>query len=292
LGERGLDVSEYIVKEVKRLKEKLDYYQIWKEFNRGLYVKAFLEDDYLYHTTSFKRLQRILKDGFLSSNPKHTGHHHLHKGMICFTTNPLRHLSNVQELALMLGYVELDTYIKFPFSYLKKKGVKPVFYAVDDHEIRKLSELTPYWLQHLTTEEQLRREYSDLFDDYRYRTWIYENEWRIKAERLYIPEDAEIYVSSYYQKRKIQSLTDLPVFLWRDVMKLKEEFRKRRRKERIYWRRTAEMEERLLNDLLNNKERYLEAYGEKTYQKLVRDQIRAVNYCRRRAKLPPIEIRI
>ena len=285
-------VSKYIVKEIERLKEKLDYHQIWKEFNQGLYVKAFLEDDYLYHTTSFKRLQKILKVGFLSSDPKHTGHNHLHEEMICFTTDPLRHLSNMQELSLMLGYVELDTYIKFPFDYLKERGVRPVFYAVDNHELRKLSEFTPHWLQRLTTEEQLRREYGDLFDDYRYKTWIHENEWRIKAEKLYIPEKAEIYVSSYYQRRKIQSLTDLPVFLWRDVMKLKEEFRKRRKKEIEYWRRNAEMEERFLNDLLNNKEWYLESYGEKAYQEFVRDQIRTVNYCRRRAKLPLLEIQI
>ena len=276
----------------KRMLRELVLHSVWNDLNRGLYVKAFLEDNYLYHTTSFKRLQKILKDGFLSSDPRHTGHYHLHEGMICFTTDPLRHLSNVQGMGLMLGYIQFDTYIKFPFDYLKERGVRPVFYAVDYDELRKLSEFMPYWLQHLTTEEQLRREYGDLFDDYRYRTWICENEWRIKAERLYIPEDAEIYVSSYYQRRKIKSLTDLPVFLWRDVMRLKEEFRRRRKKERIYWRRAVEMEERTLNHLLNNKEHYLEAYGEKTYQKLVRDQIRAVNYCRRKAKLPPIEIHI
>lgn len=285
-----MPISKQMLREMT-LKE-LNLYNVWEEFNRGLYVKAFLEDNYLYHTTSFRRLQRILKDGFLSSNPEHTGHTHLHEGMICFTTDPLRHLSNVQGIGLMLGYVQFDTYIKFPFDYLKERGVRPVFYAVDCDELRKLSEFMPYWLQHLTTEEQLRREYGDLFDDYRYRTWICENEWRIKAERLYLPENAEIYVSSYYQRRKIESLTDLPVFLWRDVMRLKEEIRRRRRRERTYWRRTAEMEERLLNSLLNDKERYLEAYGEKTYWKLVRNQIRAVNYCRRRAKLPPIEIHI
>lgn len=208
---------------------------IYKQLNEGLYVKAFLEDGYLYHTTSFRRLQKILKDGFLSSDPNHTKQHHLHEGMICFTTNPMRHLCNFPSFTWMLGVVDYDTYIKFPYAYLESYGVKPVFYTVNLRDLKDLSEQAPYLLQHLTTEEKLREEYGVLFDDYRYNTWIAENEWRVKAEKLPIPETAEIYVSSYYQKKKVITITNLPVFMWKDVVRLKEDIRRKRKKDPSDW---------------------------------------------------------
>jgi len=256
---------------------------ISKELNKGLYVKAFLEDDYLYHTTSFSRLKRILKDGFLSSNPKHTNHRHLHEGMICFTTNPIRHLSNFPDFVWMLGDIQMDTYIKFPFSFLRERGVKPVFYNVERHDLKRISENTPYLLQHLTTEEKLKGEYGHLFRDYRYQTWISENEWRIKAEKLSLPDTAQVYVSSYYQRKICETLTDLPVFLWREVMQMKKAIREKRRKEKEHFRRLAMSLEQRIKHFQKEQSRYEKVYGKSEYIRMLKRYNEELEYLRGRA---------
>ena len=275
-----------MLKLVEKCIGRLKYAELWRELNKELYIKAFLEDSYLYHTTPFKRLQRILKDGYLSSS-----YSHLHKGMICFTTDPLRHLSNFQGLSLVLGFVEMDTYIKFPYDYLKEKGAKPVFYEVDEYQLRELSVRAPYWLEHLVTGQELREEYGELFDDYCYSTWINENEWRVKADRVEIPDEAEVYVSSYYQLRKARSLTKLPVHLWKDVLVIKRGIREINKRNKLCWKEELRSEEEILKRLLEKKDKLIGFYTLKTYRKLIRNQVKTVNYYRRKLKLPLLSLR-
>jgi len=194
------------------------------ELNKGYYFTSFLEDEYLYHTTYWKTLKHILKEGFLTGNPTHLKNekiHNLHPNMVCFTTSKWRHLSNLPDMIPFMG-MSNDCYFRFPFSILKDK-VKPVIYAVNAYDIEKILENGhAYYLATLTqNEDKLKDEYGELFKDYVYHTWYCENEWRTKLDRLPLPSETEVFVSSYYQLKVAKSVTNLPVYIDREIMDLK-----------------------------------------------------------------------
>ena len=208
------------------LKSASEGNKVRRELNRGYYFTSFLESPYLYHTTHWKRLKNILKEGFLAGNPtylKNKKIHQLHPNMICFTTSKWRHLSNMPSLGWigMLGITHV-CYLKIPFKLLKDK-VKPVIYKVSEHEIEDLLESgQAYYLATLTQrEDKLKQEYGELYKDYLYHTWFCENEWRMKADKFMLPPETEVYVSSYYQLKKAKTLTDLPVYLDHEIMHLR-----------------------------------------------------------------------
>jgi len=208
-----------LVKRLLELEQDSQREQIRKiveELNSKIYFVAHPENPhYLYHTTSFKILQLILKEGCLRSDPqlktkiKKTIKH---PGMICFTTNPLRHLSDLPGW-LLPPYVTHDVYLKFPFHAIP--NVKPVFYTFD-HKLPIDAHL------HLESEERLRKRYADDFDLWKYNTWYVENEWRIKAYKLKLPKSTTIGVSTRYQLRKISSITNFPVFIDQEIRRIKE----------------------------------------------------------------------
>ena len=197
------------------------------ELNKNYYFTSFLEGPFLYHTTYWKHLKNILKEGFLAGNPvylKNKGIHQLHPNMICFTTSKWRHLSNMPSFG-WIGMVGIThaCYLKIPFKLLKDK-VKPVIYKVSEYEIGELLKNgQAYYLATLTQrEDKLKQEYGELYQDYLYTTWYCENEWRMKADKFMLPPETEVYVSSYYQLKKAKSLTDLPVYLDREIMHLRD----------------------------------------------------------------------
>jgi len=196
-----------IVKQPLELKRE-QIRRVVEELNRKIYFVAQPENPhYLYHTTSFRILQLILRDGYLRSNPQSK-----HWGMICFTTNPLRHLSDLPGWFLS-PYVTHDVYLKFPFHTIP--NVKPVFYTFD-HQLPIDAHL------HLESEERLRKRYADDFDLWKYNTWHVENEWRIKAYKLKLPKSTTIGVSTRYQLRKISQMTSFPVFIDQEIRRIKE----------------------------------------------------------------------
>jgi ribulose bisphosphate carboxylase small subunit len=198
--------------------------KVASELNKGYFITSTLEDDYLYHTTYWKRLKSILKDGFLSGNPKYLenkGVRQKHPNMISFTTSKWRHLSDLPDAVAFLGLTH-DCYLKIPFHLLKGK-VKPVIYKIEAHEIENmLQNGEAYYLSTLTQkEEKLKAEYGEDYPLYLYNTWIVEQEWRMKADFYPLPQETEVYVSSYYQKKIAETLTNLPVYIDKEIMKIK-----------------------------------------------------------------------
>jgi len=196
--------------------------KVASELNKGYFITSTLEDDYLYHTTYWKRLKSILKDGFLSGNPKYLenkGVRQKHPNMISFTTSKWRHLSDLPDVFLGLTH---DCYLKIPFHLLKGK-VKPVIYKIEAHEIENmLQNGEAYYLSTLTQkEEKLKAEYGEDYPLYLYHTWIVEQEWRMKADFYPLPQETEVYVSSYYQKKIAETLTNLPVYIDKEIMEIK-----------------------------------------------------------------------
>ena len=237
---------------------KSEIAEVHAEINKPFYFCSFgLEDGYFYHTTYWKNLKGILRDGFLSGNPvylKERGVRQFHPNMICFTTSKWRHLSNMPN-SMFFGITH-DCYLKIPREELIGK-VKPVIYEVNIYEIESIIEAGQYhYLATLTHDlDKLRRELGISKEDlpnYLYKTWFFENEFRMKADRYFLPETTEVYVSSYYQRRIAQKLTHLPVYVDKEIMKLKRKlsFRPRiRRKIR-----------RIVGDDLYRKIRYIEVY--------------------------------
>lgn len=173
-------------------------------------------------------MKHILRDGFLTSNPhllqeRTKGFKPLHRDMICFTTSKWRHLSNFSAFTMFLGYVGMDTYLKIPFEVLKAFGVKPIIYEVTVHDLEDIAEASQYYYLATLThrKDKLIEKYGDDFSDYLYRQWFLENEWRLKADRLELPERTEVYVTSYYQRRVARRLTNLPVKIDRELMRFK-----------------------------------------------------------------------
>jgi ribulose bisphosphate carboxylase small subunit len=198
--------------------------KVASELNKGYFITSILEDDYLYHTTYWKRLKSILKDGFLSGNPKYLenkGVRQKHLNMISFTTSKWRHLSDLPDAVAFLGLTH-DCYLRIPFRILKGK-VKPVIYRIEAHEIENmLQNGEAYCLSTLTQkEEKLKAEYGEDYPLYLYHTWIVEQEWRMKADFYPLPQETEVYVSSYYQKKIAETLTNLPVYIDKEIMEIK-----------------------------------------------------------------------
>jgi len=248
---------------LKQLLQKMnsEIAKVHAEINKPLYFYSFgLEDDYFYHTTSWKRLKSILKDGFLSGNPvylENKGIRQLHPNMICFTTSKWRHLSNLPESPMIFSFgITHDCYLKIPKEELIDK-VKPVIYEVEIHEIESIIDSGQYYyLATLTHDlESIMRKLGISKEDlpnYLYRIWYVENEFRMKADRYPLPETTEVYVSSYYQRRIAQKLTHLPVYIDREIMDLKEKLAFRPR----IWRRIK----RIVGKDLYRKIRYIEVY--------------------------------
>jgi len=214
-------------KELGKLLSRRDAIDFCREVNDPLFITSFLEDEYLYHTTPWSRMKRILRDGFLTSNAHYLKRRRvrvLHEGMICFTTSKWRHLSNLPEFSVLFGFIHMDTYLRIPYDVLKRYGVKPVIYKVSLSDLEGIvASGHYYYLATLThREDRLREMYGEDFEDYLYRTWWVENEWRIKADRFDLPECTEVYVSSYHQRKVARQLTDLPVKIDHELMRLKQ----------------------------------------------------------------------
>jgi len=195
-------------------------HEAWERVSEQVYLIASLERDlnysgYFYHTTSFPSLKCILRDGYLSGKAAEKRAHKatgsMHEGIVAFTTNPMRHLNPLPELAFMMpNSIILDVYLRWPLKVLLDLGVKPVAYKLNLHEIRKLP---PSCLQNLLNEERLEELYGGDPAPYIYATWIDENEWRIATEKFTLPKETEVYVSSPQQLRAVEKLSRWPVFL-------------------------------------------------------------------------------
>jgi len=208
-----------------------------RELNKDYYITSFLEDGYLYHTTTWTSLRDILREGFLAGDPtylKNKRVHQLHPHMICFTTSKWRHLSNLP-LPGWIGMVGIThiCYLRIPFPILKDR-VKPVIYSLDEDEIRGL--ITGGHAYYLATLRQggdgLREEYGELFKDYLYHTWYGENEWRMRGDKYPLPPETEVYVSTRHQLKVAQTLTGFPVHLDREIMELNDRLAVRNRVQR------------------------------------------------------------
>jgi len=188
-------------------------FDLLKEMNPVVYLPAYKESDYLVHTIPFYMLKDVLKDGFLTGNPEHVQSTFPRKivqypNMVCFSSLPERHLSALPNMPMLM--VSHDTFINFPFDYLKEKyNVRPIIYRVTFWDLDRIS---PWAFQFLMKEEIAREIYKDSFDSYVYNLeWSIENEWRVKDREIEIPDSAEIGCSNYQQKRVLSELTDIPI---------------------------------------------------------------------------------
>jgi len=191
----------------------------WKALQGNTYFVANMETDYhlahfLYHTTLLSSLKCILKDGYITGSADEKKMHHatgsMHDGVVCFTTNPIRHLTNLPSFGIMFGWISHNVYLRFPWNTLLKKGVKPVAYRLTLPEIR---ELPAYLHGQLFSEEKVRQLYGENLDRFVYTTWMEENEWRIKTRRFELPPETEIFVSSQQQLRAVRAVTSFPVMI-------------------------------------------------------------------------------
>jgi len=199
------------------------------KINEPLYIYSCLEDPFLYHTTPFANLKKILRDGFLTGSPAYLTKYNinpLHPNLVCFTTNKWRHLSNMPDAVQWLGITH-DCYLKIPFENLKTL-VKPVIYTLDEHEIEQIILSDQYY--YLTTlscnlealAKRLNLTQKEL-PNYLYNTWWIENEWRAQVERFKLPKNTVVYVSNPQQKIAVQKLTSLPVEVDVELYQLKRE---------------------------------------------------------------------
>ena len=214
-------LGETLSELLQELGEPSEFERAADELNSGYFITSVLEDDFLYHTTYWQRLKSILLDGFLSGNPQYLaskGVRMKHANVVSFTSSKWRHLSDLPGIAGLTH----DCYLKIPYDALKDV-VKPVIYKLSRRELEELLKGDgAHYLSTLTqNEEKLRREYGGDYPLYLYNTWFEEQEWRVKADRVHLPAETEVYVSSYYQLQKAKTLTDLPVYLDREIMLLK-----------------------------------------------------------------------
>jgi hypothetical protein len=213
-------LDERLSKLLQELGEPTEIERAATELNSGYFITSVLEDDFLYHTTCWRRLKSILQDGFLSGDPQYLaskGVRMKHVNVVSFTSSKWRHLS---DLPGILGLTN-DCYLKIPYAL--KDVVKPVVYKLNRLELEELLKGNGvHYLSTLTqNEEKLRREYGEDYPLYLYNTWFEEQEWRARADRVYLPPQTEVYVSSYHQLRKAKTLTSLPVHLDKEMMLLK-----------------------------------------------------------------------
>ena len=189
------------------------------KLNGDYYVTSTLEDGYLYHMTTWKSLKNILRDGFISGNPAYLarkGIRQKHEGMVSFTTSKWRHLSDLPHLL----FAAKPCYLRIPFDALRDVA-KPVVYRISAPELGDLIEGGCAYLFSTLTQnvEKLQKLYGADFERYLYHTWYVENEWRVKAERLPLPPETEVYVCSRHQLKVARQLTNLPVYLDLELMK-------------------------------------------------------------------------
>jgi len=214
-------LDDGLSKLLQGLGEPPEFKRVADELNSGYFITSVLEDGFLYHTTHWQRLKSILRDGFLSGNPQYLaskGVRMKHANVVSFTSSKWRHLSDLPGIAGLTH----DCYLKIPYDALREI-VKPVVYKLSWFELEQLlRDGGAYYLSTLTQkEEKLREEYGEDYLLYLYNTWFEEQEWRARADRVYLPPETEVYVSSYYQLRKAKTLTSLPVYLDREIMLLK-----------------------------------------------------------------------
>jgi len=214
-------LDERLSKLLQELGEPPEFKRVADELNSGYFITSVLEDDFMYHTTYWQRLKSILQDGFLSGNPQYLaskGVRMKHANVVSFTSSKWRHLSDLPGITGLTH----DCYLKIPYDALKSI-VKPVVYKLSRLELESLlKDNGAHYLSTLTqNEEKLKGEYGEDYPLYLYNTWFEEQEWRVRADRVYLPPETEVYVSSYYQLRKAKTLTGLPVYLDREIMLLK-----------------------------------------------------------------------
>jgi hypothetical protein len=189
----------------------------WKALQGETYFIANMETDYhqarfLYHTTLFQSLKCILKDGYITGSADEKRRHHatgsMHDGVVCFTTNPLRHLTNLPSFGIMLGWISHDVYFRFPWRVLSEQGAKPVAYKLT---LPEMKDMPTHLHSQFLSEEKAKQMYGDDLDSFVYTTWVEENEWRIKTRHFALPPETEIFVSSPQQLRVVRALTSFPV---------------------------------------------------------------------------------
>jgi hypothetical protein len=197
------------------------YYKI----NEPFFIHSILEEGFLYHTTPFSHLKKILRDGYLTGNVEHLlrdGVNPLHPNAVCFTTNKWRHLSNLPNTVQWFGITH-DCYIQIPFGEVE--AVKPVIYDISISEIEEIVRSGLYYYLSTLTQnlEPLMQKLGILKADlptYLYNTWWSENEWRTKKRKVELPASTVIYVSNPQQRKVVEHLTNLPVEIDREVMQL------------------------------------------------------------------------
>jgi len=193
--------------------------QVAWDCNEGYYFQSFPENEYqqgyyLYHTTTFQALKCILKDGFLLGSAeekrKHNSHA-LHDGIICFTTNPLRHTSGMPQFFLM-GYIGNTCYLRWPLRVLERLGVRPTVYELGCHDLEAIAMQTPLLLQFIRKKEDVEEEYGEDFPSFKYSQWMSENEFRIVCPSQWkLPPETEAFVSSPQQEKALSGVAKFPV---------------------------------------------------------------------------------
>jgi hypothetical protein len=200
----------------------------WAGVQGKIYLLSMMETDYqsgryFYHTTTYKSLKCILRDGYITGSAEEKKRHKatgtMHDGVVCFTTNPFRHLSNMPELAFMVSDgITHPVYLRFHYDTLKRLHIRPTAYEVT---LSDLQNIPPARHQHLVSEEKLKAIYGSDVETYTYREWIIENEWRIKTTNLPLPSETEVFVSSPQQMRALKVFSSFPIRMDQDLMEFR-----------------------------------------------------------------------